>query len=84
MVAGESFEGTPPKVGLYWHDLRPEYARQEALDDLADQAAEMVGQFHEETRGLADRSGEHETAVSDAAFSAWPLVLQLAGNDGRD
>ncbi|MFF1834195.1 hypothetical protein ACFVXE_08310 [Streptomyces sp. NPDC058231] len=84
VVAGESFEGAPPRVGSYWHDLRAEYARQEALDDLADQAAEMVAGFNEETRDLADRPAEHETAVGDAAFSAWPLVLQLAENDGRD
>lgn len=72
------------ETGPYWHDLRAEYARQEALDDLADQAAEMVAGFNEETRNLADRPAEHETAVGDAAFSAWPLVLQLAENDGRD
>ncbi|MGY5035129.1 hypothetical protein ACWC9U_30650 [Streptomyces sp. 900116325] len=65
----------PPKVGPYWHELRPEYARQEALDDLADQVTEMVVGFNEVTRNLAGRPAEHETAVGDAAFSAWPLVL---------
>ncbi|WP_327123699.1 hypothetical protein [Streptomyces sp. NBC_01727] len=84
VVAAESFEGTPPKVGPYWHDLRPECARQETLDDLADQAAEMVAGFNEGARDLADQPAEHERAIGDAAFSAWPLVLQLAENDGRD
>ncbi|WP_199570565.1 DUF6884 domain-containing protein [Streptomyces murinus] len=93
VVAGESFEGAPAKgCGFFWQDLRAEYARQEALDDLADQAAEAVAAFHEQTRGLAAEDGTareeqraaYEAAVSDAAFAAWPLVLAVADNDGRD
>jgi len=93
VVAGESFEGAPAKgCGYFWQDLRAEYARQEALDDLADQAAEAVTQFHEETNDLVandgtareDQRAAYEAAVSEAACAVWPLVLQLADNDGRD
>lgn len=85
VVAGDSYEGTPARGERpYSHDLRGEYARQEALDDLADQAAELVQQFHDESAGLADQSTELETALADAALTAWPLVLEVATNDGRD
>ncbi|MGA5497747.1 hypothetical protein ACPCSP_25625 [Streptomyces cinereoruber] len=92
VVAGESFQGVPAGRAWFWLDLRPEYVRREALDDLADQAAELIGAFEEETGPLLGEEGEplpqeqstYETALGDAAFSAWPLVLELAGNDGRD
>ncbi|MGC4947745.1 DUF6884 domain-containing protein [Streptomyces sp. DT224] len=93
VVAGESFEGAPAEgARYYWHDLRGEYARQEALDDLADQAAEAVATLEGETEGLVGEDGTvlpgqeeaYETALGDIAFSAWPLVVAMAANDGRD
>ncbi|MFJ6014499.1 DUF6884 domain-containing protein [Streptomyces sp. NPDC092952] len=92
VVADESFEGAPAKgCDFFWQDLRAEYARQEALDDLADRAAEAVAAFHAQTRGLTAEDGTtreeqraaYEAAVSDAAVAAWPLVLAVADNDGR-
>jgi hypothetical protein len=91
VVAAESFEGVPAAGSGMWTDLRPEYARRARLDDLADQAAEAVDQFTELTRGLVDahgrirpdRQGDYEKTVGDAAFTAWPLALELAASDGR-
>lgn len=90
VIASRCFQGASGKD--FYTDLRPEYARQAALDDLADQAAEMVEQFHKETRDLVREDGQtrpgqegtYETALGDVAFSAWPLVLEIAANDGRD
>ncbi|WP_208635502.1 hypothetical protein [Streptomyces griseus] len=82
VVGSESFDGAPDKAHGFVHDLRGEYARQEALDDLADQAAEQVDAFRESTEDLADHSEAYETALTEAAYSAWPLVLQVAANDG--
>ncbi|WP_439082106.1 DUF6884 domain-containing protein [Streptomyces sp. WL006] len=82
VVGGESFDGAPDKTHGFVHDLRGEYARQEALDDLADQAAEQVDAFRESTADLADHSEAYEAALTEAAYSAWPLVLQAAANDG--
>ncbi|WP_228994709.1 DUF6884 domain-containing protein [Streptomyces sp. DH8] len=82
VVGSESFDGAPDKAHGFVHDLRGEHARQEALDDLADQAAEQVDAFHESTADLADHSEAYETALAEAAYSAWPLILQVAANDG--
>jgi hypothetical protein len=92
VIAAESFEGIPAAGSGFWTDLRPEHARREALDDLADQATEAVSRFHAETGHLLDaagdvaseRKGEYEKAFDHASCSAWPLVLELADNDGRD
>ncbi|MCX5326319.1 DUF6884 domain-containing protein [Streptomyces sp. NBC_00120] len=91
VVAGESFEGEPqPGDRYFWTDLRSEFARQEALDDLADQAAEVVECFQAETLGmtsdgdvLPDRQDEYGKARARAQEAAWPLVQQMADNDGR-
>lgn len=91
VVAGLSFEGTPERgCGYFWTDLRPEFARQAALDDLADQAAEAVAEFHASTEGMVrdgdvttDQQAAYDTKLGDAAYSAWPLVLEMAANDGR-
>ncbi|MFD9422253.1 MULTISPECIES: hypothetical protein [unclassified Streptomyces] len=82
VIGSRSFEGAPGKGLGFVHDLRAEYARQKALDDLADQAAELVDTFHADTTDLADQSQEHAAALADASYSAWPLVLQAAANDG--
>ncbi|MFE0765398.1 DUF6884 domain-containing protein [Streptomyces smyrnaeus] len=92
VVAGESFEGEPePGCGYFWTDLRPEFTRREALNDLADQATEAVDAFHSATASmvrdgdvLADQQSAYDTQLGDAAYAAWPLVLELAANDGRD
>ncbi|NGO67869.1 DUF6884 domain-containing protein [Streptomyces boncukensis] len=91
VVASESFEGVPePGCGYFWTDLRPEFARQEALDDLADQAAECVTEFQSMTYGmtrdgavLPDRQAEYDQVRDAAAVAAWPLVQRMAENDGR-
>ncbi|MGW1659107.1 hypothetical protein [Streptomyces atratus] len=68
----ESFEGLPDGApGFQWNDLRPEYKRQRDLDDLADQAAELLRQHEEDGTGHM-----HEGA-------AWAMVRELAGLDGR-
>ncbi|MEU8870476.1 DUF6884 domain-containing protein [Streptomyces javensis] len=92
VVASESFEGEPEAgCGYFWTDLRSELARQEALDDLADQATEAVDAFHSATASMvrdgdviADQQTAYDTKLGDAAYAAWPLVLELAANDGRD
>ncbi|WP_433856696.1 DUF6884 domain-containing protein [Streptomyces kronopolitis] len=92
VVAGESFEGEPEAgCGYFWTDLRSEFARQEALDDLADQATEAVDAFRNATASLvrdgdviADQRTAYDTELGDASYAAWPLVLELAANDGRD
>ncbi|WP_019548596.1 DUF6884 domain-containing protein [Streptomyces sulphureus] len=92
VVAGESFEGEPePGCGYFWTDLRSEFTRREALNDLADQATEAADAFHSATASMV-RDGDvlpgqqtaYDTALGDAAYDAWPLVLELAANDGRD
>ncbi|MFZ3595081.1 hypothetical protein [Streptomyces sp. BH104] len=91
VVASQSFEGEPePGSGRFWTDLRPEFARQEALDDLADQAAEVVACFEAGTYGmtrdgevLPDRRDEYGRALARAQEAGWPLVQQMAVNDGR-
>lgn len=91
VVAGLSFEGVPePGCGYFWTDLRPEFARQEALDDLADQASECVTEFQSKTYGmtrdgvvLPDRQAEYDQTRHAAAVAAWPLVQRMAENDGR-
>lgn len=79
-----------PGCGYFWTDLRPEFARQEALDDLADQAAECVTEFQSKTYGmtrdgavLPDRQAEYDQVRDAAAVAAWPLVQRMAENDGR-
>ncbi|MFD4315026.1 hypothetical protein [Streptomyces sp. NPDC058548] len=93
VVGGRSFPGVPPEgFGFFFTDLRPEHARRERLDDLADQVAELVAGFDKEVEGMVGendhaldgRQAEYEQALDDAAFSAWPLVLELADSDGRD
>jgi hypothetical protein len=92
VVAAESFEGVPAAGSGMWTDLRPEHARQARLDDLADQAAEAVDRFDAQTRALVDARGhvlpgsrsDYEKAVGDAAFTAWPLLVELAASDGRN
>ncbi|MBA0053469.1 hypothetical protein E0L36_22095 [Streptomyces sp. AJS327] len=91
VVGALSFEGAPePGCGYFWTDLRGEFARQEALDDLADQAAETVTEFESKTYGmtregvvLPDRQAEYNQARDAAAAAAWPLVVRMAENDGR-
>lgn len=93
VVARSCREGVPSAhSSFYWDDLRPEYARQEALDDLADQATELLTGFDDRTRDMLTgtasvrpgRQGDYDNALGEAAVSAWPLVIQLAKNDGRD
>lgn len=68
----ESFEGLPDGApGFQWNDLRPELKRQRDLDDLADQAAELLRQCKGDGTGRA-REG-----------AAWAMVRELAGLDGR-
>ncbi|QKW06968.1 hypothetical protein HUT18_11730 [Streptomyces sp. NA04227] len=91
VVAARSFEGKPePGCGYFWTDLRPEFARQAALDDLADQAAEVVDGFHAATSGMVrdgdvvpDHQEAHDNALDEAQHAGWPLVIELAANDGR-
>ncbi|MFF4179678.1 hypothetical protein [Streptomyces sp. NPDC001750] len=72
VLADESFEGLPDGTpGIEWSDLRPEHKRQRDLDDLADQAAELIRQYKEDGAGH----------VLEGA--AWPMVRQLADLDGR-
>ncbi|MFI9026341.1 hypothetical protein [Streptomyces sp. NPDC053560] len=91
VVADASFEGKPdPGSPHLWTDLRPEFARQEALDDLADQAAEVITEFEAATYGITvdgdvrpDRLAEYGQARSHAQEAGWPLVQLMADNDGR-
>lgn len=93
VIASESFEGVPQRdFRHHWVDLRSEYARRQELDDAADQATEKVGVFREMTVDMVAADGTthpawrtaYQTALTDAAVAAWPLVIQLADNDGRD
>ncbi|MEU0627736.1 hypothetical protein [Streptomyces sp. NPDC005989] len=68
----ESFEGLPDGTpGFDWSDLRPEHKRQRDLDDLADQAAELLRQHEADGTGRVGKD------------AAWPMVRELAGLDGR-
>lgn len=93
VVADESYEGLPRgdhKLGYI--DLRPEHERRRSLDDLADDATELVDGFHAETAKYVDGNGEvrpekqraFEAAVSNARFDGWVLLVKLASLDGRD
>ncbi|MFF4292131.1 DUF6884 domain-containing protein [Streptomyces vinaceus] len=85
VVAAESFEGLPGEDStVFWLDLRPEFARREALNDLADQAAELIASFREGAKGLDVESAEYREAFTAAAHAAWPLLRELAAHDGRE
>ncbi|KPI33311.1 hypothetical protein OV450_1399 [Actinobacteria bacterium OV450] len=85
VVAGESFEGVPAQDStLFWLDLRPEFARREALNDLADDAAEALATFREATRGLDVKSDAYREAFTAASAAAWPMLRELGANDGRE
>jgi hypothetical protein len=93
VVADESYEGLPRGDHKLGHiDLRPEHERRRRLNDLADEAAELVDRFHAESAQYVDGDGEVrpgkqralETAVSTARFDGWVLVIRLASLDGRD
>lgn len=88
-----SFEGLPGgRPGIDWSDLRPELQRQRALDDLADDATELVRAFDEATRAHMDPDGEvrpehraaYERAVAQVRFDGWTMVRALSALDGRD
>lgn len=91
VVAGRSFEGAPGELFEWvWTDLRLESQLQDALGDLAGQAAETVDRLQDLTRHLVAERGsilpgreeEYLTAVRNAAVAAWPLVLEMARHDG--
>lgn len=92
VLAAESHEGIPAgDAGFHWSDLRTEHARQRDLDDLADQAAELVSQYEESVTGHVDADGEPlpgragyvDEVVSKYESDAWPMVRRLAVLDGR-
>ncbi|WP_406178054.1 hypothetical protein [Streptomyces canus] len=93
VLADESFEGLPTqgRRGFEWHDLRREHKRQEDLDDLADQAAELVLEYAEAVTGhvdddaeaLPDRADYVNEVVRRYGGIAWPMVRRLATLDGR-
>ncbi|WP_405893772.1 hypothetical protein OG272_15975 [Streptomyces sp. NBC_00104] len=92
VLADESHEGLPDgERGIHWNDLRPEHQRQRDLDDLADQATELLEQFDAEIATCVDDNGEirqdqrtaYERAVAGHRFDGWCLVRQLSTLDGR-
>ncbi|WP_019061736.1 hypothetical protein [Streptomyces prunicolor] len=92
VIADESHEGLPDgERGIHWSDLRTEYQRQRDLDDLADQAAELVHEYEEAVTGhvdadgdaLPDRHGHVDGVVSKYEADAWPMVRRLAGLNGH-
>ncbi|MFE6551701.1 hypothetical protein ACFVHS_25325 [Streptomyces sp. NPDC057746] len=93
VIEDASHEGLPGgRSGIDFDDLRPEYARQRNLDDLADTATELVDQFDKATRAHVDDLGdirpesreEYDKAVAAFRFDGWALVRQLSALDGRD
>ncbi|MGY3199762.1 hypothetical protein [Streptomyces sp. TE5632] len=93
VVADESYEGMPRgRHELSCTDLGPEHNRRRGLDDLADEATELVKRFDDETAAYMDDNGEtrpekrpaYETAVSNRRFEGWGLVRRLSALDGRD
>ncbi|MYR63880.1 hypothetical protein GTY54_49335 [Streptomyces sp. SID625] len=93
VVADESYEGLPQGEHRLGHiDLRPEHARRRQLNDLADEATELVERFDAETVRYVDDNGEirpenqlaYEGAVSNHRFAGWGLVRRLSTLDGRD
>lgn len=92
VLADDSREGVPGgDSGLHWNDLRTEHQRQRDLDELADQAAELVREYEEAVAGhvdadgeaLPDRTGYVDGIVSKYESDAWPMVRKLAVLDGR-
>ncbi|MFD0209142.1 hypothetical protein ACFVH9_08390 [Streptomyces hirsutus] len=92
VVADESYEGLPQDSHRLGHiDLRPEHERRRGLDDLADQATELLSRFGGVTAAYVDDQGEirpehreaYGRAVSQYRFEGWGLVRTLASLDGR-
>ncbi|MDQ0762034.1 hypothetical protein [Streptomyces canus] len=92
VLADESHEGLPDgERGIHWSDLRAEYRRQEDLDDLADQAAELVHEYEAAVTGRVDTDGQAlpgqrgyvDGVVSKYEADAWPMVRRLSGLNGR-
>jgi hypothetical protein len=88
-----SFEGLPGgRAAMSWSDLRPEFQRLRALDDLADEATELVRAFDEATRAHMGPDGDvrpecrdaYERAVTQVRFDGWTMVRALSDLDGRD
>ncbi|MET8609768.1 hypothetical protein [Streptomyces misionensis] len=93
VVADESYEGLPQGEHRRGHiDLRPEHERRRQLNDLADDATELVKRFDAETVRYVGDNGEirpenqraYEAAVSNHRFDGWGLVRRLSALDGRD
>lgn len=91
VVAGDSCEGVPePECGYFWIDLRAEFERRKAFEDSASQAAEAVESLRAQTEHMV-RDGDvlpshqtaYDTALGDAAYAAWPLVVSMAENADR-
>jgi hypothetical protein len=92
VLADESHEGVPDgERGIHWNDLRTEHQRQQDLDDLADQAAELVREYEEDVTGHVDADGQAlpgqrghmDGVVNKYEAHAWPMVRRLAVLDGR-
>lgn len=92
VVADESHEGVPQgRAGLHYSDLRPEHKRQHDIDDLAEQATELVERFDRATAAFIDGQGEirpeyqaeYQQAVSSHQADGWGLVRTLSALDGR-
>lgn len=88
-----SFEGIPAgAAGFHWSDLRSAHRRQRSLDDLADDATELVHAFDEAARAHMGPDGEvqaedlpaYERAVAQLRFDGWAIVRALSALDGRD
>ncbi|MFI2434687.1 hypothetical protein [Streptomyces sp. NPDC018693] len=92
VVAGESYEGLPQGDHKLSHiDLRPEHQRRRDLDDLADDATELLGRYDCLTGTYVTDSGtvppEWREAYDNVRRSfwrdGWSLVRKMASLDGR-
>ncbi|MEU5497934.1 hypothetical protein [Streptomyces griseofuscus] len=92
VVADESYEGLPQGQHELGHvDLRPEHERRRGLDELADDATELLGRYDgltgTYTRGDGRVPPEWQEAYDNTRRSfwrdGWGLVRQLASLDGR-
>ncbi|MDX3069595.1 hypothetical protein PV518_47040 [Streptomyces sp. ND04-05B] len=93
VLADESHKGAPAgDVGFHWNDLRPEHARQQTLDSLAEKAGDLVrdyeaavdGHVDAEGKPLTGRTGYVEGIVREYEGDAWPMVQELADLEGGD
>jgi hypothetical protein len=93
VVADESYEGMPQGAHQLDHiDLRPAHERRRELDDLTDEATDLLARYDCLTGTYVDNDGrvppEWREAYDNTRHSfyreGWGMIRKLSALDGRD